>query len=271
MKLFEKHYCFNCGQSAGTFPKEYGQKPERKYLCENCQDKMHIRGFEDYRMDISKFNRDFNMSMAYSEYYNRIINDESNYVFNEEFTERLTLEIGRLVLNKNFISVGGYKDLLIDTSDVIAVIIEKDYKYSGTFHEGLCVTVFTNNPLVPHVSGFVTGRVKLFSFSLKAKELRQQITGWFVENCPNLRYGVSTAAQLKKEIKQDNGYNGGYSKKEIVYVLNDASTNSGCFKAKNIIKAAEFNPIVHKINLDMGYAVYNEKAKDFAFLNKRPY
>ena len=153
------------------------------------------------------------------------------------------------------------------TSDVIAVALERNEKYSGLFREGICVSIFTSNPLVPHVSGFVTGVVRFFSFSMKAKECREDINDWFVENCPNLRYPVTSPSKLKKAIKQDSNYTGGYSKQKICSVLTDASINSGMFKAKKIIKAEEYMP--YKINMDMGYAIIDPKKRKYIFPDRK--
>lgn len=259
MGFFSKLKCDECGKSSRLFINKLSDGCAEKLLCTDCLTDMHGYGFVEYQQKKGIKKVDYQQVCQYRDYYKAVTtNPDYSYDLKRakeittEHLDRLVLELSGLRINKNFITITGYEDLIVETKDVFAITINPVMKISGPLVGYLRISFFTNNPLVPYFATVVDGKVSVFS--KKKKQFQQALNDSLTGYCGNLKYRIDSPDKIKDLVMQDANYSATINREHFMELLQDANLGTGDFYPDDLYELAckddEWDVLLHKI---MGY------------------
>lgn len=259
MGFFSKLRCDECGKSSRIFINKFSDGYSEKLLCDDCLSKMHGYGFVEYQQKKGIKKVEYQKLCQYRYSYEAIINNQ-NYRYDlrnakkltTEQLELLVFELPGLRINKNFITITGFEDLIVETKDVFAITINPVIKITGPLVGYLSISFFTNNPLIPYFSTVIDGKVSVFS--KKKKQFEQAISDSLMGYCRNLRYRIDSPDKIKSLVMQDANYSATINREGFVELLKEADLGIGYFNTDELYelscKDKEWDKSLHAA---MGY------------------
>lgn len=261
MGFFSKLRCEACGKESRLFMNKFSDGYSERLLCDDCLSKIHAKGFVEHQQKMVSGKVEFKKLYQYKDYYNSVVNNE-NYRYDlsnvkELATEHLDLlvfELPGLRINKNFITISGREDLIVETKDVFAITITPVAKFSGPLLGYNKITFFTNNPLVPYFATVYDGKTAMFLN--KRKEFKRALNDALTGYCRNLRYGIVSSDELGKILKHDVNYSAAIPKNNLESLLTESMLNIGAFDAEDLYNSTLIDDgWDEQLHTDMGYLV----------------
>lgn len=249
MASFIKDTCCRCGATA-KYTESFltrNNKKECRILCHDCMAKMSVHGFKDYRnrlnetpyyedlLHYEKMNAEIR---ARAHYYDTLVVSED---FDKEYDKGMykthNTIIGSIAINPDYVEHLDYPGLLIKTSDIIAVTLEKSYEFKYINVETVKFSIFTKNPLIPYLSTFYSYNIKLTSGNKKQKAITDNITDVINGCCTGLRYEINKPSKVLRKVKWDFSYNiPEVKKRKLCSWLAEDRDKTGYFKTSKILK-----------------------------------
>ena len=218
-EIFGRKTCEQCGANSRLDFFEFGTDRNKKYYCENCLKQGGLvncaRYYQDYFVTCPDYQY-LSQLKNYSE-SNQNCRSDSNAQTKKFFV------LGELTLNRDFICINRYENLVVKTDDVVAVSVDKIDSLSGSGIEALRILFITDNKLVPCFYTIYAGKRNFFSN--KASATRTLIQEIIDDCCKKLKYPVDTLSKTTKAIKRSPSTDLSYDKKIILNCLSNAELN----------------------------------------------
>lgn len=241
MGLFSKLRCEECGTESRWSINKFSNGYSEKLLCDDCLLKMHSKGFSKYCQRVGSNKVEYQKLFQYKAYYDTVVNNE-NYRYNSSDAKDLTaedllvFEVGGLRINKNFITISEYQDLVVETKDVFAITISPVIAFSGPLLGCIRIAFFTNNPLIPCFATIVDKMPsKLFN---KATEFDAILHNALVGYCGNLKYRIDSPENLEELVMRDTNYSATMPKDKLIGLLRGVNIGIGIFDAESLYNAS---------------------------------
>lgn len=167
-----------------------------------------------------------------SENYKKLTDDQAESVLHRMWNSQINVVYGAEFTTNFFVPIG-YKNIVVDATDVFAIGYAHHYnfKFTDKAEPILCV-FFTNDPYVP-IFQMILGWKKKF-LEVESEEGREYIQGYFGFACPNLTYPIQELNTLKKTIKKEDAVKGNIEKKFMLKQISDAAISTGLYDGTSL-------------------------------------
>lgn len=225
MGWFDKQKCSVCSKES-RFHKEYASVNGTIYLCDKCEEVMHVSGFVSVN---SKFGNEVSYETLknYQRYY---LNTSKMLKEKSKSGEMRAAAFGDIVISPEVICFPEYKDFFILTSTVYAVVYADVWTKSDKDTDIYMVTLFTTSPSIPYYSMIFSADTDFLSF--KAKRAKAAAFNVFQIFFRDLKYPIGKAKDIRKMVKADEQYNLPIEKNKLLNWLDDAADLFGPFSFK---------------------------------------
>lgn len=247
MGFILKDTCSKCGAETRNTEMFSTKTKDYKVLCQECLAEMGVDGFVKYRKNISgqvsyedilKYESMHDDIISRSHSYSLIALDEN---FDKDYTPGMyktnQTVIGDVCINPDFVTHLDYPNLVIKSSDIIAVTMETSNDFNYINAEVIKLSFFTKNPFIPYFSTFYAFKTKISLSQKKQKAIKANVIDVINGCCTGLKYAVNTPSKVLKKVRWDFSYNiPEVKKRNLCSWLADDRDKVGYFKTKKILK-----------------------------------
>jgi hypothetical protein len=159
------------------------------------------------------------------------LSDEEAVHIAVRYEKEMVQGMGGCVFGSHFFAPTNYEGMIVDADDVFAIGYESSSDESGNGIETMVYTIFTNDKYAPVIS--ISFPLKKKLFHTKSEEGRALVEQILTDMCPNLKYPVSDAKQLRKMIKNDGIVKGNIDYDNMMTMLKWAEYCACVSDAKN--------------------------------------
>ncbi len=273
MSLFGKKTCCRCGKESRLMS-SFASQNGTVHLCDKCKEELHVEGYVDYALHVLGKIATYDDLMAYSTYYDRVMEDsrlfrerdypaemvngatEAAQFFAQELkSEKLngSVALGNYRYNALYLTSHQYKDLVLRRSEISLAAVSTDHR-TGNKHSGVdfvtCM-LFSDNNIVPGFPTLVTLKSGLFDL-LKTKAKQEAMT-MLKLLYPGIQ--IDDAKQLRKLLRS-GGLMCSIDNRLMDDLLAAAQNNSGCCKGEAMLnERAKYMRHAAQHDLSMGFHV----------------
>lgn len=217
-------------------------------LCDKCKEELHVEGYVDYALHVLGKIATYDDLMAYSAYYDRVMEDSrlfrdrdypaemvsganevAQFFAQELKSEKLngSVALGNYRYNALYLTSHQYKDLVLRRREISLAAVSTDHR-TGNKHSGVdfvtCM-LFSDNRIVPGFPSLVM--LKSGLFDLLRTQAKQNAINMLTMLYPGIQ--IDDAKQLRKLLRS-GGLMCSIDNRLMDDLLSAVQNNTGCCK-----------------------------------------